>query len=150
MSARPDFDDRRSSPRFKTVASCFAVLASNPPVIGMIKNISSGGLCFDYVDDGSGTIEVDRMDLFVLDQPWQLKRLPVRTVSNQPVANNGDAREAAIRRCGVAFGNLTAFHNAGINDLITHHTQPPSAPSLIFSAWHGPHSSAVAVSSDAN
>jgi hypothetical protein len=134
MGTAPHTGDRRVSPRFETAASSFAVLGTSPPKIGVIHNISIGGLCFEYVADGDEALDTRQIDLFILDQPWQLKKLPVRTVSNRAAGSHGQASEPRTRRCSVAFENLSALHHAGINALLAHHTQTTPPPAFIISS----------------
>ena len=94
--------ERRKHPRFKSRDGAFAVLQNRETRLGRVVDVSLGGLAFHYVDgEGPNPVATGMLDIFTVGSSVELRRLPVRTLSDIPLGD--PAGEAGVRRCGVAF-----------------------------------------------
>ena len=100
--------ERRKLIRFLAPENTFAVLRPNFRTIGRIKDISIGGLAFQYLTDEKPGFEYSRVDIFIREEEFHLSELPCKTVYDIPLAGDADTRASAggliHRRCGVQFG----------------------------------------------
>jgi hypothetical protein len=111
--------ERRRNRRVPLTGRADAVLFGPDFTKGVqIVDVGSGGLAFRYVDgqksvDGPLELDIlwDHMDVFLLN-------LKVKAVSDFQVANEFLLGVIPIRRCGVAFVNLTLDQISQLENLM--------------------------------
>jgi len=109
MVAKKDFVERRKHQRLKTKEGVFAVLGTDNSRLGQIKNISKGGLAFQYVDTGiqsKGSVEVE---IFSNIHDFYLKKLPIKTIEDFELDNAVPSGSLPIRQLNIKFGEMTPF-----------------------------------------
>lgn len=85
-----DFIERRKHQRFKAQKHAFAVLESNFAKLGLIINISRGGLAFCYIACGGKTTQTTgsfEVDIFLSGNDFYLKKVSAKIVSDSEVDN---------------------------------------------------------------
>ena len=101
--------ERRKFTRFLAQDTAFAVLRPHFTKLGKIKDISEGGLAFEYIaykgqkEDSSGT------DIFLSSDRFYLGRIPCKIRYDIKIAERYQISIDRIerRRCGLQFGELT-------------------------------------------
>jgi len=113
---------KRSQPRFQTKEGAYAAIEADYNIIGMIKDISKGGLSFQYVFDGrkiSGSIMVD---IFHHGKEFDLKDVPFKITSDSPVDSKVPFSTIMLRHCGGKFSVLTDEQTSQLDRFIENHT----------------------------
>ncbi len=102
--------ERRMHPRFTVRQEAFAVLHCSPARIGLIRDVSRGGLCFCYLNGcvGSHIGEDIRLDLRVFNADFEVKDIPFNLVADSRADGESAGSPLTMRRCGVKFGSLSA------------------------------------------
>ena len=81
MSKKNDSRERRKHRRFKTKKGAFAVSLPSFDKLGQIKNISKGGLTFQYSENnGQPKDTFDEVEIFSISDNFFLRKLPVKIV----------------------------------------------------------------------
>jgi len=76
--------------------------------LGRIRDISRGGLAFEYVCSEGGREESSAIDIFLSGQGFYLPEIPCKVVYDFHMgADLPSISEFQERRCGVEFGKLT-------------------------------------------
>jgi c-di-GMP-binding flagellar brake protein YcgR len=92
--------------------------------IGLVIDISRGGLAFEYaldqVPDQGLRGDFDVLDLFGLDG-MRVPLLPFTIVYEQQVALRR-RRNIRMNRCGLEFGRLSGFQEVALDMFLDHHT----------------------------
>ena len=82
MSKKNGFQERRKHKRFKAKRGAFAVSLPNFDKLGQIKNISEGGLAFQYMGDAEEAKDSVEVEIFLTFDDFFLRKLPAKTVSD--------------------------------------------------------------------
>jgi hypothetical protein len=87
----------------------FALLKGKVLKLGHIVDISAKGLAFRYLEnDGDDALkEAGKLDIHLLDQTRCLENIPFKPVSNTRLNSDPSSGLVPLRRCGVAFGELS-------------------------------------------
>ncbi len=101
------FLERRIHPRFETKAGTYVRFASYSTRIGEVKEISLGGLSFQYSESEQEVGEPSELDLFSDAGDFFLGRLSFETVSDSKAKPNNSTIVDSLRRCGIKFADLT-------------------------------------------
>ncbi|MBT3310950.1 MAG: PilZ domain-containing protein [Desulfobacterales bacterium] len=108
MSIIKEFISRRKNKRFKVPNDAFAILRPNSATLGQILNMSTGGLAFNYIDNGEDEYKSKLMDIFLAEDGFYMDKLPVRTVFDEKINSySNDGSAITINRCRVQFGELS-------------------------------------------
>ncbi|MCE5333802.1 MAG: PilZ domain-containing protein [Desulfobacteraceae bacterium] len=98
--------ERRIHKRFQMQEGVFLVFLPDFDVLGQVKNVSNGGVCFEYLGFASQNKFNDIcIDIFTRQVRLQLKRLPCRIVFDIRVPDLPTFSRS--RRCGLQFLELT-------------------------------------------
>ncbi|RZB36014.1 MAG: hypothetical protein SRB2_02612, partial [Desulfobacteraceae bacterium Eth-SRB2] len=106
MKNKKEFIERRKHKRFKVKGGAFAVSTTDCKNLGQIKDISKGGLAFQFIENGEpakGSIEIE---IFSPAGDFYLKKLPVKTVLDFEVDNSVSSDSKPMRQWGMQFGEL--------------------------------------------
>ncbi len=103
--------DRRHFLRFDASCACFAALKSGETTVGRIRDISMGGLAFEYLDNEDLPTRIDEMehvDLFMSGGKCAIRKIPCKTVRDKEV-NTEESTFAGIglRLRGLQFIDLS-------------------------------------------
>ena len=103
---------QRKNDRFVTHERAYAALGRESKKIGLIKDISMGGLSFEYIAGGSGQTDVSEVDIFLVGNMFQLYNIPCEIIYeiavHSPHVDNVYSQTLTTKRCGLAFRNLRA------------------------------------------
>ena len=105
--------ERRKYTRFLAEEDVYAALGANFAKVGKIKDISIGGLAFEYVDYTENFVQdSSSATIFHSLDEFHLPNLACRLICNLVItAENDDPqfkRQYAIHRCAIQFGDITA------------------------------------------
>jgi hypothetical protein len=114
--------DRRKEKRYKVISGAYAVLSAKPNKLGQISNISRGGLAFRYIADNPGHNGAQRMDVFIRNENYFLKDIPIKPVYDIELAKEDPFSTILLRQQSVQFGELTEEQNSKLMHLLQHHT----------------------------
>ena len=120
MTNQTDPNDRRRHPRYAVKGRIIAVVHPAMIPAGTITQISRSGLVFNYRDAGHRAVPAHELDIIWSDYtaPYYLKKIPVRTVSDVPLAKDPKNSNAGIRRHAVAFESLSPLQQSRLEQLI--------------------------------
>lgn len=120
-SNKPD-TDRRKEKRYKVAGGAYAVVGLRPNKLGQINNISSRGLAFKYLADEARSDGAQVMDIFVRNQNFRMKGIPIQTIYDVELAKENPLSTIAIRQQSVLFGELDDEQESKLKYLLQYHT----------------------------
>ncbi|MGD9334503.1 MAG: PilZ domain-containing protein [Desulfobacterales bacterium] len=106
MKNKEGLIERRKHKRFKVREGAFAVLRSDYNKLGQIKDISEGGLAFQFLEDGKQTKDSLEVEIFSTLDDFYMKKLPVRTVLDFELDNPVASNSTPMRQLSMKFGKL--------------------------------------------
>jgi hypothetical protein len=99
--------ERRRDARCALREKTFAALGRQHARVGRIRDISRGGVAFDYVAGRHEALDEPFLDLFATDTPRHVHHIPCQVVYDVPLpapdAGRPPAAAGNTRRCGVQF-----------------------------------------------
>ncbi|SHI66331.1 PilZ domain-containing protein [Desulfatibacillum alkenivorans DSM 16219] len=102
--------ERRRHRRHKTPDSCFAALRAESTTVGRIRDISKGGLSFEYLEDVDAPVPWhggESVDLFMAGGGLFVRQIPCQTVRDNLAAHDGLTFSGlGVRRRGLQFEEL--------------------------------------------
>ncbi len=121
-----DGEDRRRFPRFPTPKGSFAALRSLPEKVGAIRDVSLGGLAFEYVVDAfadpfQGDFDGE-IDIFTVDRRVALRRIPCCMIRDKLLARSSESFFAStlnVRHCAIQFKRLEEDKARSLEDFIS-------------------------------
>jgi len=119
--------ERRKYTRFLSEKDVYAALGINFTKVGKLKDISIGGLAFEYVDYTENFVQDSSIvAIFHSLNEFHLPNLACRLICNLAIsAENIDPqfiRQYALRRCAIQFKDITAKQRKQLEFLINHYT----------------------------
>ena len=97
----------RVSPR----GNAFAALGRQYAKVGRIKDISLGGLAFDYIYSVDTDRDFSHINIFLIGDVFNLYNIPCEVVYDIPypavLENIESIKVSSMKRCGVQFGDMT-------------------------------------------
>jgi len=118
--------EKRRHVRFKAPENLFAALGNPVQKVGKVKDISMGGLAFEYIpgekEDGSAS----HVDIFLSGNGFYLSKVPCREVYDfiqpAPSISGHVFSDINMNRCGIWFENLTEEINRQLVYFFGKHT----------------------------
>ena len=107
MNAPEPKKDRRRHARYKVKKDAFAVIRTSDNKLGRIRDVSKGGLSFEYIMKGDPAEGPTELDIFTTDNDFYLKLLPVQVVLDSTLEPEHAFSSLEMRRLGVRFGDMT-------------------------------------------
>ncbi len=107
--------ERRRFPRFQVSDGA---LATAKHVLGPIKDISLGGMSFEYYHENSSAVMNGQIGIMHPALDFWLDRLPCRVVNDQLVTTDFFALSAARKRRCVAFLDLSHEQRCHLEEFI--------------------------------
>lgn len=121
--------NRRRLKRFAASPDAFAALGEGFYRVGKIRDISSGGLSFDYISQGQEYPAPYRVDIFLTSGRYHLAKLPCRLVYARlaHIPEIGPVIPSFItHRCGLQFGSLSNDQTDGLHRFVDHRSLAPA------------------------
>jgi hypothetical protein len=119
--------ERRQFPRFSVAENTFAALRPHFNKLGTIKDISRGGLAFEYIALEARGGDESAIDIFLTGNGFYLSRIPCKVVYDTQMVKEEGAFQHLIemRRCGIQFGELEPPMAEQLSFFLDHYTKEP-------------------------
>jgi hypothetical protein len=116
--------DKRKFERYLAQDLAFAVFRPRFTKLGKIKDISAGGLSFEYVSTEGEIEDSSEIDIFMSGSRFHMTRVPAKTVYDSTVISHDYTFAPLVqrRRCGLQFGELTEEQSEQLKDFLKTHT----------------------------
>ena len=119
--------ERRKYTRFLAEKNVYVALGINFAKVGKLKDISIGGLAFEYVDYTENFVQDSSIvAIFHSVNEFHLPNLACRLICSSAIsAENDDSqfiRQYANCRCAIQFGDITAKQRKQLEFFINHYT----------------------------
>ncbi|UCG08781.1 MAG: PilZ domain-containing protein [Desulfobacterales bacterium] len=118
--------ERRRYSRLSPYENAFAALGSNYSKVGKIKNISRGGLAFEYIAGEANNLHFSQVDIFLAGHTFYLYNFPCRMVYDievhVPHVSDKYIRLLTTKRCGIQFGALAKDDKAQLTFFLEAYT----------------------------
>ena len=114
--------ERRKYQRYKVAYGAYAVARPEGGKIGQIKDISMGGLAFNYLANEVRSQHCNELDIVIRQSNMRIKDLPVKTISDFELAQKNVFSVVKLRQLGVQFGDLTQIQTSQLEHFLKTHT----------------------------
>ena len=119
--------ERRRYTRFLAEKDAYAALGINFTKVGKLRDISIGGLAFEYIDLAENCVRDSfRVAIFHSQNEFHLPNLACRLICNSAIyPENEDPlvdRQYVMHRCAIQFGELVARQRKQLEFFINHYT----------------------------
>ena len=114
--------ERREHKRFVVHEGVYALLKNNSSKLGQIKNISRGGLAFNYIVNGEEMHESFKVDIFISGRGFCLRDIPSKKISDLHINNKLPFSTFAIRKVGIQFNDLDPSQISQLDNFLREHT----------------------------
>jgi len=121
-------EGRRAFDRFEARHEVFALLKPACDRLGQVRDVSEGGLAFEYMKyEGMPLAPEDRatlrLDLILGQENVLLSQIPCEIVYDMELSrgerdSGGGIEGVRVRRCGLRFGRLSHEQRAAISEFI--------------------------------
>ncbi len=120
--------EKRKHLRFLAKPNTYAALGSRFTKVGKIKDISFGGLAFEYISNSQDSeLQPSEIAIFLSENGFHLANVACRVVCDCPECDFGinpvPNSVYAINRCTVQFTVISKNQKERIEYFIKHHTQ---------------------------
>ena len=114
--------DRRQHKRFRVQHGAFVIIRPGDTGVGRLKDISMGGLRFEYMSWNAARIEAVKLDICLKDSAFGLYDIPCQSIWGETIY---EAPPASFywKRCGVEFGELTQAQISQLESFIQNCTE---------------------------
>ncbi len=112
--------ERRKFRRLLPQELTFAALRPHFNRLGKVKDISKGGLAFEYILSETQYVDSSEIDVFVSSDRFYLRRIPSKIVYDIKMVEEYQSLER--RWCGVQFGDLTEEQADKLDSFLQNHT----------------------------
>jgi hypothetical protein len=114
--------ERRKFQRYKVAYGAYAVAGPQAAKLGQIKDISMGGLAFNYLADEARSQRCNELDIIIRQYSMRIEHLPVKTISDFELAQKNVFSTVKLRQLGVQFCELTLDQTTQLEHLLKTHT----------------------------
>jgi hypothetical protein len=121
MTKRSDFPERRKHKRFKVKEGFLAVSSPDHSRLGQIKDVSKGGLAFQYYANISSTEEPLEVEIFSRVGVFSLE-LPVKKVVDVKLDTKELYASILLRQLSFQFGKLNYSQETLLDHFIQRYT----------------------------
>ena len=115
-------DERRQQKRFIAEEGAFAALVDQESRLGQIKDISTEGLSFRYIDSNEKLENAAELKIILGNQGLYLDRVPFVKISDFGIENEFSFSTIKMRQIGLQFRELTAEQKIQLERFIQQHT----------------------------
>ncbi len=124
--------EKRSFERYAVKEHAFALLKPYCDKLGQIKNISRGGIAFEYLvfDNTNDAVQLDeqlRLDIILTPEALYISQVPCKVVYDDAVTEESPllVQDIESRRCGIKFGKLTEDQTNTLETFLAKHVLRP-------------------------
>lgn len=110
--------DRRKYKRIALKQGAYAAISPNSFKIGQIKNISRGGLLFNYLAPEHPPQAQVENHLFLSSSNAYVSKLPFKSINDRPVHSCETNENPSMRERSIEFGKLTLLQMIILNKYI--------------------------------
>ena len=114
--------EKRKHKRYKAQKDTYVALINDSIKVGQIINISNGGVAFSYISKGVQLMGWYKLNIFMSDKRFYLKKLPFKAVSDFYLDTKTPYSTVLMKQCGGQFGELTSYQSSQLEYFITNHT----------------------------
>ncbi|MBW2436987.1 MAG: PilZ domain-containing protein, partial [Deltaproteobacteria bacterium] len=93
-------DERRQQKRFKAAEGVFAALVDQESRLGQIKDISSHGLSFRYIDSHEKLANAKELKIILGNRGLYLDKVPFKIVSDFEIESEFSFSRVSMRQIG--------------------------------------------------
>jgi hypothetical protein len=115
-------DERRQQKRFRAAEGAFAALVDQESRLGQIKDISSHGLSFRYIDSHEKLVNANELKIILGNRGLYLDKVPFKIISDFEIESEFSFSRINMRQIGLEFGELTPGQRNRLDRFIKHHT----------------------------
>jgi hypothetical protein len=112
---------KRKHHRFQAKEGAYAAV-SDHNILGLIMDISKGGLALQYIADSKQLSGSPEVDIFSSGKDDHLKNVPFKITSDFHVDNKASFSTVILRQCGGQFADLTDDQIAQLDRFIENYT----------------------------
>jgi hypothetical protein len=98
-----------------------AVFNAKPAKLGIIENISMGGLMFQHVDSKIKLPKALVLDILLADCGFYLANMPYKTITDVVISEDVPDDSIEMRQVRLQFQKLSAYQQARLKDFILNH-----------------------------
>ena len=118
--------ERRKSIRYIPQENAFAALGRRYKKVGHIKDISRGGLAFEFIAGEKNIVDGNQIDVFLTGNGFHLYNVGCRVIYEQavriPKVNSKYVKMLTLKKCGVSFSKMSKQDNSQLEYFLEHHT----------------------------
>ena len=117
--------ERRKFTRYLVQSDAYAALGSSFTKVGKIKDVSVGGVAFEYIDSSkdAGGPPPYKVSLFMTGDKFFLWHLPCRIIHDELTDEHMKSSLFYVhRQCGIQFTDLDENQRQNLEYFLTHHT----------------------------
>jgi hypothetical protein len=114
--------ERRQRKRFKAIEGAFAALVNHNSKLGQIKDISTDGLSFCYIDDHAQTDDAPELKIILGNRGFYMDKVPYKKIADFEIVNEYSFSSIKMRQMGLQFGQLTPDQQNRLENFIQKHT----------------------------
>jgi len=114
--------EKRRRERFAVKGGAFAAFGKELTKVGVLKDISSGGLSFEYLYDPTSVKDADQVDIWTTGAEVFMRGLPCKQVYDITPSTEWDNNPFSVtimHRCGLQFGTLSTEQSAMLSSFIS-------------------------------
>lgn len=124
MAIKKDYTEKRRHKRFNVKEGIFAVSSPDHDRLGQIKDVSKGGLAFQYLETIQSYKEPIEVEIFSPFEDLSVKVLPVRSVRDFKIVTDKKYNTLPIRQTCLQFQNLNHSQELLLDKFIRIYSQP--------------------------
>ena len=114
--------ERREHVRFQTKDNAYASFGSGFTKVGSLKDISQGGLSFEYIFcDELSSEPASQVDIFQSSNGFHLENIPCSLIYDVPIRTSMN-NLFIVKRCGLKFSDLSDRQKLQIHLFIENYT----------------------------
>lgn len=114
--------ERRKHKRFITREGAFAVMTPGYKNLGLIQNISKGGLAYRYITNGDTSTGLYKLDIFITNKDFYLKNIPFKTVAAIDEVTEFPYSSILMKKRCIQFDRLDPDQEQMLDYFILNHT----------------------------
>ncbi len=121
--------EKRKTERFVVRGGAFVAFGNDLQKVGMLKDISKGGLSFEYLYDEKSVGNDGHLDIYMTRGEFFLREVPCSKVYEITPATDYDDNlfsSTIMNRCGFKFGPLSADQSVKLSSFINTYTTKPA------------------------
>ncbi len=117
--------EKRKTARFFPKEGTFAAFGNGLSKVGKVKDISLGGLSFEYLYDDETDSDAKLVDIWMLGAKYALRDVPCKKVYDIRSASDYENQpfvSTIMNRCGLQFETLSTDQSAKLSSFIREQT----------------------------